>query len=247
MNDPRGIQTHDHSFEDDGRIPNNPTLPLLVYPQALSEAERETSRCRVLLAKNGWGGAWVDGIFPYHHYHSVSHEVLCVVGVAARVTFGGPEGETLEVRAGDVVVIPARVGHCNDGSSGASRWSQPARTGRKTTTCAQANPANDPGCWRTSATSRCRSRIPSSAKKDRYSGTGYGSSLNAEISGCRTPVVGRCLRGYYAAGSANRGSRLSRTSTGRSRWILPNSLTSASPTSVTATPSLPARAVRPMR
>jgi hypothetical protein len=75
MNDPRGIQTHDHSFEDDGRIPNNPTLPLFVYPQALSEAEREASRCRALLAENGWGGAWVDGVFPYHHYHSVSHEV----------------------------------------------------------------------------------------------------------------------------------------------------------------------------
>ncbi len=64
MNDPRGIQTHDHSFEDDGRIPNNPTLPLLVYPQALSEAETEASRCRALPAENGWGGTWVDGVFP---------------------------------------------------------------------------------------------------------------------------------------------------------------------------------------
>jgi hypothetical protein len=27
MNDPRGIQgTHDHSFEDDGRIPNKPDV-----------------------------------------------------------------------------------------------------------------------------------------------------------------------------------------------------------------------------
>jgi hypothetical protein len=46
---------------------------------------------------------------------------------------------------------------------------------------------------------------------------------------------------------AESGSLLRRTCTGRERWILSNSLTSASPTSVAATPPLPARAVRPMR
>ena len=115
MNDPRGIQTHDHSFEDDGRIPNNPTLPLLVYPHALSEAERGLTLQSVARRKR-LGRRLGGRRLPYRHYHSVSHEVLCVVGVAARVTFGGPEGETLEVRAGDVVVIPAGVGHCNEGS-----------------------------------------------------------------------------------------------------------------------------------
>ena len=105
-------------FQDDGSIPNNPMLPLLFYPQALAEDEQNPSRCKELLAGNGWGGAWVDGVFPYHHYHSVSHEVLCVVRGDARITFGGPGGETVEVRAGDVVVIPAGVGHCNEGSGG---------------------------------------------------------------------------------------------------------------------------------
>ena len=108
----------EHRFEDDGRIPNNPALPLLVYPQALPEDEQEPSRCKGLLAESGWGGAWVNGIFPYHHYHSTSHEVLCVIGGEARVTFGGPEGETIKVRAGDVVVIPAGVGHCRESSGG---------------------------------------------------------------------------------------------------------------------------------
>ena len=111
-----GIEVQEYSFEDDGRIPNNPALPLLVYPQVLAEDARDTSRCRELLSENGWAGAWVDGVFPYHHYHSVSHEVLIVVGGRARITFGGPEGETIEVEAGDVVVIPAGVGHCNEGS-----------------------------------------------------------------------------------------------------------------------------------
>lgn len=54
-------------------------------------------------------------------------------------------------------------------------------------------------------------------------------------------------RRSYAAGLPEAGGRCSRTSTGRERWIFLKSLTSSSPTSVTATPSLPARAVRPMR
>lgn len=36
----------------------------------------------------------------------------------ASIAFGGPEGETIEVAAGDVVVIPAGIGHKNEGSSG---------------------------------------------------------------------------------------------------------------------------------
>jgi uncharacterized protein YjlB len=112
------IDVWEYSFEDDGRIPNNPTLPLLVYPQALAEPDRNPSRCKELLAGNGWGGSWVNGVFPYHHYHSTSHEVLCVVGGEARIIFGGPEGETVEVEAGDVVVIPAGAGRCRESSDG---------------------------------------------------------------------------------------------------------------------------------
>ncbi len=110
-------EVREYRFEDDGRIPNNPSLPLLVYPQAFDESERDPSRCKELLARNGWGGAWVDGVFSYHHYHSNAHEVLCVIGGRARIAFGGPEGETVEVVPGDVVVIPAGVGHKNEGSS----------------------------------------------------------------------------------------------------------------------------------
>lgn len=112
------IEVREHFFEDDGRIPNNQRLPLLVYPRALEGDARSPSGCKELLAGNSWGGAWVNGVFPYHHYHSTSHEVLCVVRGSARITFGGPGGETVEIEAGDAVVIPAGVGHCNAGSSG---------------------------------------------------------------------------------------------------------------------------------
>jgi len=112
------IDVGEYGFEDNGSIPNNPTLPLLVYPQALDEPELDPSRCKGLLSENGWGGSGIDGVFPYHHYHSTSHEVLCVIGGSASIAFGGPQGEIIEVSAGDVVVIPAGVGHCNRGSDG---------------------------------------------------------------------------------------------------------------------------------
>jgi uncharacterized protein YjlB len=114
MKEAKETDFREYRFEDDGSIPNNPTLPLLVYPQALSGSD--PSRCKELLSENGWGGSWVDGVFPYHHYHSTSHEVLCVIGGSASITFGGPQGETIEVSVGDTIVIPAGVGHCNEGS-----------------------------------------------------------------------------------------------------------------------------------
>ncbi len=118
---PQDVEVQTHLFEDDGAIPNNPTLPLLIYPGALSSSGDLTSEMKELFAQNGWGGSWVDGVFPYHHYHSTAHEVLGVAGGGARLTFGGESGITVEVEAGDVVVIPAGVGHRNVGSSGGFR------------------------------------------------------------------------------------------------------------------------------
>ena len=53
-------EVREYHFEDDGSIPNNPTLPLLVYSQALDSSEQDSSRCKKLLAENGWGGAWLE-------------------------------------------------------------------------------------------------------------------------------------------------------------------------------------------
>ncbi len=104
-------------FEDDGRIPNS-RLPLLLYPGALAgETGDLAGSLERRFAENGWGGGWRNGIFPFHHYHSTSHEVLGIARGSARVRFGGEKGQTVEVSAGDVVVIPAGVGHKNEGSS----------------------------------------------------------------------------------------------------------------------------------
>ncbi|KAF2820994.1 hypothetical protein CC86DRAFT_332334 [Ophiobolus disseminans] len=48
------------------------------------------------------------------HYHSTSHEVLCVFRGRARLLFGGeqnPERVEIECGAGDAIVIPAGVAH----------------------------------------------------------------------------------------------------------------------------------------
>jgi uncharacterized protein YjlB len=91
------------------QIPNHPRFPVLVYRgvEGVSDAEA----ARALFADHGWGGSWVDGIFPFHHFHSTSHEALAVVAGRATVELGGPQGEAFEVSAGDVLVLPAGTGH----------------------------------------------------------------------------------------------------------------------------------------
>jgi uncharacterized protein YjlB len=107
-----------HLFTDDGAIPNNPELPLLVYPGALDPAVGDlASSFEALFAGNGWGGSWRNGIFPFPHYHSRAHEVLGIARGEAKVRFGGEQGVVTTVRAGDAVVIPAGVGHQNLGAS----------------------------------------------------------------------------------------------------------------------------------
>jgi uncharacterized protein YjlB len=63
-------------------------------------------------------GGWRNGICDFHHFHSNAHEVLGVGRGEARLAFGGPQGRILQVRAADVVVIPAGVAHCNKGGAG---------------------------------------------------------------------------------------------------------------------------------
>ena len=97
---------------DDGKIPNNPVLPLLVYQGAFGFTDSDpASTCEAVFESNGWGNYWRNGIYSFHHYHSTAHEVLGICRGSARAQFGGEQEVTLEIGAGDVVVIPAGVGH----------------------------------------------------------------------------------------------------------------------------------------
>lgn len=105
-----------YSFKDDGAFPNS-RFPVLVYHDVPDV--HEASSCEALFARHGWLGAWRDGIFSYHHFHSTAHEVLGVVSGSARVVLGGPSvGRQFEVQTGNVLVLPAGTGHFNAGSSG---------------------------------------------------------------------------------------------------------------------------------
>jgi len=100
-------------FADDGVVPNN-RLPLLVYRGAIDVARVRDPAAAIekTFATNGWGhGMWRNGVYPFVHYHSQIHEALGIAQGHARVRFGGDKGEVLEIKAGDVAVLPAGTGH----------------------------------------------------------------------------------------------------------------------------------------
>jgi uncharacterized protein YjlB len=103
---------HTIMFRDDGVIPNNPKLPFVHYRGAVALPQRDAAAVfEELFAQNGWGDSWRNGIYGYVHYHSETHEVLGVARGHARVRFGGNSGKVIELRAGDVVILPAGTGH----------------------------------------------------------------------------------------------------------------------------------------
>ncbi len=103
------IKPETYYFKDDGKIPNN-KLPLLIYRAALPGNQDATNLIQ-MFAANNWTNAWDNGIYSYHHYHSTTHEVLGIYAGSATLHLGGESGDRLRVTAGDVIIIPAGVGH----------------------------------------------------------------------------------------------------------------------------------------
>lgn len=104
-------------FEDDGTFPNS-VLPLLIYKAAVAPREASPQRMEEMFAAGGWPPAWRYTVYPFHHYHSNSHEALGIATGHARLMLGGPKGREFEVTAGDVIVIPAGVVHKQISKSG---------------------------------------------------------------------------------------------------------------------------------
>lgn len=104
-------------LKDAGTIPNS-RLPVVIYQDALNLPKDDPAAAiEALIHANDWGNDWRNGIFSYHHYHSTAHEALLVFGGSAKVQLGGESGLIETIGAGDVIVIPAGVGHKNLGSS----------------------------------------------------------------------------------------------------------------------------------
>ena len=113
-----------HLLKEAGTSPNNGALPLIVYRGAIDvggdEPEAAVERH---FDSNGWSDGFRGDTFPFHHYHSIAHEVVGCARGAAQLQFGGPEGPVVDVvldefafavvdvQAGDAVLIPAGVVH----------------------------------------------------------------------------------------------------------------------------------------
>jgi uncharacterized protein YjlB len=93
----------------DGRIPNS-DLSLVIYRQAIRS---DVPTLENDLRKNGWIPEWHSslGLYPAQHFHSDAHELIAVTRGSILGEFGGPTGVRRVLSAGDIVVIPAGVGH----------------------------------------------------------------------------------------------------------------------------------------
>jgi uncharacterized protein YjlB len=100
-------------LKDDGVFPNNARLPVLLYKSAWKLPLFKATFIKSELKRHGWENSWRNGVFEYHHYHSVAHEVLCAYRGKTKVLLGGDKGVIIDFEAGDVLIIPAGVAHKN--------------------------------------------------------------------------------------------------------------------------------------
>lgn len=106
-------------LEPGPEVPNNPRLAVLHYPGVLAGLDADLAPVfEALFDANGWPPAWRDGILPFHHFHSTAHEVLGIYSGTVTVRLGGKDGVDVVLEPGDVVVLPAGVGHRKLGCRG---------------------------------------------------------------------------------------------------------------------------------
>jgi uncharacterized protein YjlB len=101
-----------HVLPGNGRIPNS-RLPLLIYRGAFEVGPLEME---ALFRTNEWPPDWHSsfGMYPRHHFHSDTHELIAVTRGTLTGRFGGHDGVVATLTTGDLVVIPAGVGHIGE-------------------------------------------------------------------------------------------------------------------------------------
>ncbi len=107
----QNTQSELYYFKDDGTIPNN-KLPLLLYRNVFSGTGNSAAEwLEKTFTRNNWYNGWRWGVYPFHHYHSNTAEVLGVFSGTAKLLLGGEKGKVFDVKPGDVIIIPPGVGH----------------------------------------------------------------------------------------------------------------------------------------
>src|SRR5689334_10889492 len=92
-------------------VPNN-TLPVLLYRGVLAaNAAEKSTLFRERFKENGWTGLWAGIIYDYTHFHSNAHEVLGIAEGNVSLRLGGENGSLFRLKAGDMVILPAGIGH----------------------------------------------------------------------------------------------------------------------------------------
>ncbi len=87
---------------DNGRIPNHPEFPVLIYRKSIRGMSRGAAKLvERTFSTNWWFYAWRSGVYDGE----------------ASIQLGGEPGIKVDVSPGDVLIIPAGVGHRNLGST----------------------------------------------------------------------------------------------------------------------------------
>lgn len=106
-----------HTIPSHNLIPNTSiqNKPLLHYHAAFPPVTLTASAIESHLTSVGVvEPQWRFSMYSTTHFHSTTHEVLCISRGKARLCFGGednPGKVEKQVEKGDVLIVPAGVGH----------------------------------------------------------------------------------------------------------------------------------------
>ncbi len=92
----------------------NSRMPVLIYKNAVElpkQKNKAASIIQKIFDRNGWSNSWTNGIYDFHHYHSITHECMGIIMGTATIILGGPNGRKIKLTTGDVLILPAGVSH----------------------------------------------------------------------------------------------------------------------------------------
>ncbi|KAH7313064.1 hypothetical protein BKA65DRAFT_600591 [Rhexocercosporidium sp. MPI-PUGE-AT-0058] len=110
------LEVSTHQIPRHNLIPNTSIQkrPLLIYHSCFPNSASAKSVEAHLKAVGVVTPQWRYTLYDITHFHTTTHEVLCVCSGRAKLCFGheaNPEKLEVVVEKGDVVIIPAGVGH----------------------------------------------------------------------------------------------------------------------------------------